>query len=364
MDFAFDAETSALHERMRALGPTVAASDDPMAALAEAGVLGLSVATAFGGGGRSLLAAAHAFEGLGYAGVDGGLLLAAGAHLFGVAMTLQRIGTEAQQERWLPDLAAGRRLATVGATEHDAGSDIGAVTTAFEATEGGYSVRGRKRYVTWADRADCVLVVGRTGEQRGLTCALVDRDAITAEPPYDTEGLAGARLAAITIDGTVPEGAILGRPGGGMAVFQASMTYERALVLAFRLGVMERQLEEAIDFARRRKVGGTAVSKHQAVSHRVARMKARLESSRLLCYRAAWAIDQGDRRSHADAALAKWHLADAAVENALDALRVTGGAGYLREAGRVEPLVDALGGTIHSGTGDVLANIVAGWLGL
>jgi len=108
--------------------------------------------------------------------------------------------------------------------------------------------------------------------------------------------------------------------------------------------------------------GRISIGKHQAVAHGVARMKARLETSKLLCCRAAWSIDQGHRQSHADAALAKWQLADAAVESALDSLRLTGGAAIPSESAQVEPLVETVGGTIHSGTGDVLANIVAGCL--
>jgi alkylation response protein AidB-like acyl-CoA dehydrogenase len=92
-------------------------------------------------------------------------------------------------------------------------------------------------------------------------------------------------------------------------------------------------------------------------------MQGRLESARLMVYRAAWLLDRGERAAAA-AALAKWQLADAAVKSALDAIALRGGAGYLEDAGFGRALDDALGGSVHSGTSDVLANIVAGWLGL
>ncbi|WP_199694411.1 acyl-CoA dehydrogenase family protein, partial [Sorangium cellulosum] len=157
--------------------------------------------------------------------------------------------------------------------------------------------------------------------------------------------------------------ALLGRAGAGLAVFQIAMTYERALILAFRLGAMERALGEAVRFAREREIGGQAIARHQAVAHRAAQMKLRLETSRLLVYRAAWELDQG-RRGQAEAALAKWHAADSAVLFALDDLWLRGGAGYLEESGLPSAVDDALGGSIHSGTSDVLATVVARWLGL
>src|SRR5262249_23601674 len=151
------------------------------------------------------------------------------------------------------------------------------------------------------------------------------------------------------------------------AVFQIAMTFERALVLAFRLGAMQRELDDTIQFAKTRTIGrrasstptlspsesiaGFPIARHQAVAHRIARMRLRLEASRMLVYRAAWTLDQG-QRAHADAALAKWHLADAALASSLDAFHVRGGAGYLEEGGLPGAIDDALGGTLHSGTQD------------
>jgi alkylation response protein AidB-like acyl-CoA dehydrogenase len=136
------------------------------------------------------------------------------------------------------------------------------------------------------------------------------------------------------------------------------MTYERALVLAFRLGAMQRGLDEAVRFVRERRLGDQAIAEHQAVQHRIARMKRRLETSRLLVYRAAWLIDSGERAT-AEAALAKWHLAEAAMTSAFDALQLRGASGYLAASGLCAELDDTLGGSIHSGTEDVLASIVA-----
>ncbi|WP_437315106.1 acyl-CoA dehydrogenase family protein [Sorangium sp. So ce385] len=391
MDFGWTPAQRAVHDRMRALGAEAdaAAPDDRMGVLARGGALGLPIARDLGGEGLDLVTTALAYEGLGATLRDGGVLLAAGAHLFGVALLLARVGTPAQQRAWLPRMATGERMATVAATEAGAGSDVASVEATADRTAAGYRLTGEKRYVTWADRADVYFALARDGGDggapaRGLTALLVPRDAAggaggagapaAAEGPgaarirpgalLATAGLRGARLAPVSFAGCeVGPDALLGRAGAGLAVFQIAMTYERALILAFRLGAMERALGEAVRFARERAIGGQSIARHQAVAHRLAQMKLRLETSRLLVYRAAWELDQG-HRGQAEAALAKWHTADSALQSALDDLQLRGGAGYLEESGLPSAVDDALGGSIHSGTSDVLATIVARWLGV
>ncbi|AUX46777.1 acyl-CoA dehydrogenase [Sorangium cellulosum] len=382
MDFGWTPAQRAVADRMCALGAEAdaAAPEERMGVLARGGALGLPIARALGGEGLDLVTTALAYEGLGATLRDGGVLLAAGAHLFGVALLVARVGTAEQQRAWLPRMACGDCVATVAATEAGAGSDVAAVqATADRTAAGGYRLTGEKRYVTWADRADVYLAVARAGGEgratsatrtaHGLTALLVPRAAapdgsVRPGAPLATAGLRGARLAPVSFSGCeLGPDALLGRAGAGLAVFQIAMTYERALILAFRLGAMERALGEAVRFARERELGGQPIARHQAVAHRIAQMKLRLETSRLLIYRAAWALDQGDR-AQADAALAKWHAADSAVLFALDALHLRGGAGYLEESGLPSAVDDALGGSIHSGTSDVLATVVARWLGL
>lgn len=369
MELGLSDAQRAVHERMRALGERAGAApaEERLRLLAEGGALGLSIPAEHGGGGLDLVTTALAYEGLGAKLRDGGALLAAGAHLFGVAMMIAKSGSPEQKARWLPRLATGEVVATVCATEEGSGSDIGAAQAVAEPAEGGFVVTGKKRYVTAAARAGLYFVVAKSGAAgRGLTALLVPASAngISVGAPLATVGLKSAELAPVAFDGTRAGGdALVGRAGAGLAVFQTAMTYERALILAFRLGAMETELAESIAFVRRRRLGDSPIAKHQAVSHRVARMKLRLETAKLMTYRAAWALDRGER-GHAEAALAKWHVAESATEFALDAIKLRGGAAFLEESGLLQTLDDTIGGAIHSGTEDVLANIVAGWLGL
>jgi alkylation response protein AidB-like acyl-CoA dehydrogenase len=329
----------------------------------------LPIAAEHGGGGLDLVTTALAYEALGASLRDAGVLLAAGAHLFGVALTVARIGAPEQRRAWLPRLAAGEVIATVAATEAAAGSDVASVealaTPAPAPSGSGFLLDADKRYVTWADRAGLYLTLARHGAgERGLTTLLVPRGpGVEPGALLPTAGLRGARLAPVRFtDCALGPEALLGRAGAGLAVFQVAMTFERALILAFRLGAMERALDDAVRFARERRPGGDPIARRDAVAHRLARMKQRLETSRMLVYRAAWELDQG-HRAQAEAALAKWHVAEAALASAIDGLALRGGAGFLEDSGLPADVDDALGGTIHSGTPDVLATIVARWLG-
>lgn len=369
MDFGLNDAQRELVARMTALGERAAREPASMrlGALAEGGALGLSIPADHGGGGLDLVSAALAYEALGRALPDGGALLAAGAHLFGVAMMIARVGTPAQKARWLPKLATGEVIATVCATEEESGSDVGAAVTLAEPWNEGFRVTGKKRYVTAAGRAGLYFVVAKNGGAgRGLVALLVPSDAkgIAAGERLAVAGLRSAELAPVAFEGVeVGADAIVGRAGAGLAVFQVAMTFERALILAFRLGAMDAQLREAIAFARKRKIGDAPIAKHQAVAHRIARMKMRLETARLMTLRAAWALDRGER-AQSEAALAKWHVAEAAALSAMDAIKIRGGAAFLEESGLVQTLDDTMGNLQHSGTEDVLANIVAAWLGL
>ncbi len=368
MDFDWSEAQRALHERMRALGEEVSRlpPEGRFARLAAEGALGLPIPADRGGGGFDLCGTAYAYEALGATLDDAGVLLAAGAHLFGVVLPLDKVGTPAQRAEWVPRLASGRAIATIAATERRAGSDVASIETTVVRCASGLRVRGSKCYVTNADRSDLFLTLASDAGGQGVTALLIPKTArgITIGAPLPTAGLAGARLAEVTFDGVeVGEDAVLGRIGGGRTIFQIAMTYERALILAFRLGAMARSLDLAVRFARERRIGGEPIARHQAVSHRIARMKLRLETSRLLLYRTAWQLDRGDR-GQVEAALTKWQVAEAGLASAIDAFHLRGGAGFLEPAGLTGAIDDTLGGTVHSGTQDVLASIVARWLGL
>jgi alkylation response protein AidB-like acyl-CoA dehydrogenase len=161
----------------------------------------------------------------------------------------------------------------------------------------------------------------------------------------------------------VPEENRLGGEGAGTRVFESSMERERSCILACQVGAMERQLEECIRRARERRQFGQPIGNFQSVSNRIAEMKVRLESARLLLYYAAWKKHNG-MNAVMEAAMVKLYLSEAFVASGLDAIRTFGGYGLLTECGIEQDLRDAVGGTMYSGTSDIQRNIIARQLGL
>ncbi|MEL7336008.1 MAG: acyl-CoA dehydrogenase, partial [Planctomycetota bacterium] len=161
----------------------------------------------------------------------------------------------------------------------------------------------------------------------------------------------------------VSDADILGSVGGGFSVFQHSLELERCFIMATQIGRMRRQLEETIQFAKTREQFGQPIGKFQSVSHRIAEMQLRLETSQLLLYKLAWLKSQGQSAMR-QAALLKLHLSESFLENSMDAIRIHGGRGYLADHDSQRDLRDALGGVMYGGTSDVQRNLIAGLAGV
>jgi alkylation response protein AidB-like acyl-CoA dehydrogenase len=171
-------------------------------------------------------------------------------------------------------------------------------------------------------------------------------------------------MCEVFLDGCdVRDEDVLGRRGGGMAVFTASMRLERSCILATAVGSMQHQLESSLSYAQSRRQFGQEVGAFQAVANRLVDMHLRVETARLMLYRLARLLDDG-RPVDAEAALTKLHISEAYVASSMDAIRVHGGYGYLSEYGVERELRDAIGSTLYSGTSDIQRNIVARALGL
>ena len=161
----------------------------------------------------------------------------------------------------------------------------------------------------------------------------------------------------------IPEQNLLGPEGSGVGQSMSCLEWERCCILASQLGAMERQLEECLNYARKRKQFGKRIGKFQSVSNRIVEMRLRLETSRLLLYKVAW-MKQNGQNAMLEAAMLKLHLSECFLESSLDDIRINGARGYLSEYEIERDLRDSIGGVIYAGTSDIQRNIVAGILGL
>lgn len=350
-----DAEGSFWHEGWRRCG--------------QFGLLGLPCPAEYGGTDADRLTVMATLEALGYACRDNGLLFAVNAHLWGCVLPVLEFGTEEQRERWLPGLCDGSLIGALAMTEPGSGSDAYHLSTTAVAKDGGYLLGGGKTLVTNAPTADVIVVVAQTdpaGGIGGLSAFLIDRHTagLRVSEPVAKMGLRTVPMGEITLtDCWVPAEALLGRVGGGMAVFNLAMEWERACIMASAVGTMRHLLERSIEYAGRHERFGRPIGQFQAVSHRLVDMKLRLETSRLLLYRLGW-LQNGGRQSPGEPALVKLHLSESLVQSSLDALQIHGGNGYLADSGLERQVRDALAGRFYSGTADIQKNIVARSLGL
>jgi alkylation response protein AidB-like acyl-CoA dehydrogenase len=278
-------------------------------------------------------------------------------------------GTEEQKSRYLPGLADGSLLGAHGMSEPGSGSDAFALATTAARTGSGYVLNGTKTFVTNAPEADLHVLfatIDRALGFAGITAFLVEKGTpgLSVGRPLSKMGLRTSPMSEVVLeDCEVPDAAVLGEPGGGMAVFNTSMLWERSCILSSAVGAMERQLEQAIAYARERRQFGEPIGSFQAVSHRLVDMKLRLETARLLLYRLAWLLDSG-RSATLDSALVKLHLSDSYVRSSLDALQVLGGYGYMTEYELEREVRDAIGSRLYSGTSEIQYNIAARSMGL
>lgn len=332
------------------------------------GVVSTVVPEAYGGLGLGAVAASALMEALGYGTPDTGFAFSAAAHLFACLMPIVEFGTEEQKQSWLPALCSGEQIAAHGITEPGAGSDVLALRTTAERRGDQYVVNGTKSFITNAPVADVFLVQAVTTPgvgYFGLTSFLIEAGTpgLSVGRPYEKVGLRGSPTAEVHLDGcVVPGSQVLGVEGTGASVFSASMAWERTCLFAAYLGAMRRVLESTVDYAREREQFGVPIGSFQAVGHRIVDMTLRLETARLMLYKAAWGLDRGNRDAIAPG-LAKLAVSEAAVQLGLDAVQIHGALGVV--GGEAETLLrDALPARVFSGTNDIQKNNIARALGL
>jgi alkylation response protein AidB-like acyl-CoA dehydrogenase len=281
---------------------------------------------------------------------------------------IEHFGNDEQKQRYLPGLCRGDLIGAHAVTEPDAGSDHMAMQTRAEATEGGYLLTGTKRYITLGPIADLALVFATTDPAKGrwgLTAFLVETASAGCEqgPVREKMGLRTVPMGDLKFTACfVPESNRLGPEGAGASISGGSLGVERCFILATQVGTMERQLEEAVQFARTRRQFGKPIGKFQSVSNRIADMKLSLETARLLLYKVAWMIHH-DQPVTLESALLKLHLSETFVDSSMDAIRTQGGAGYLTDNEVERDLRDAVGGLLYAGTNDIQRLLVSKMLG-
>ena len=304
--------------------------------MAELGLFGITIPKEYGGLGldHSTFAAIFLELARGWMSLTGIL----GTHHL-MATIIANGGTEEQKQRFLPRMAQGELRGGLGLTEAEAGSDVQNIQTTAVSDGDDYVVNGSKLFITNAERGHAFAVLARTDPgadppYRGLSCFVVEKDASRVEigQHFNKLGYRGVDTAELVFrDCRVPAANLVGeQEGRGFAQVMGALESGRINVAARAVGVATAAFEAAVKYAQQRKTFGMPIAQHQAIQIKLADMATKIEAARLLTYDAARKKDQG-QRVDLEAGMAKLFASEVCGEVTLEAMRIHGGYGYVKD---------------------------------
>jgi butyryl-CoA dehydrogenase len=346
---------------------------DAVREMGELGLFGITAPEEFGGAAGDITSLCVAIEELGRVDQSVGITLSAGV---GLGITpIASFGTVEQQERWLPDLVAGRALAAFGLTEPEAGSDAGATRTTARLEGDEWVIDGAKAFITnsGTEITSVVTVTTRTGTREDgsaeISAILVPSGTVgfTVEPAYDKLGWHASDTHGLSFDACrVPQDSLLGRRGHGFRQFLATLDDGRIAIAALALGLSRACLEASVAYAGERTAFGRPIGANQGVAFPLADLDVAVENSRLLVYTAARLRDAGADPAEVSraAARAKLYATEAAVTATRTATQVFGGYGFIEEYPVARFYRDAKILEVGEGTSEVQRIVLARAMGL
>ena len=329
------------------------------------GILGLPIPEEFGGSGADIVSTCLALEALAEGGHDGGLGLSVGAHITIGTVPIWLHGTDEQKVKYLPKLCSGEFIGAMAITEPEAGSDAGAIKCTARRDGDEWVINGSKIFITNGSIADTVIVIAVTdadaGPGQGVSAFIVEKGTpgFSVGRDLDKMGTRSSPLSLLHFDDCrVAHTQMLGAEGAALwQVAFECFDWERTVMVASSIGGMKAALDAAIAYAKERVAFGKPISKHQAIQHKVAEMKAYLDAARLVLYRAAWLKQEGHPHQ-VEASVAKLFVAEAAMRNALEATQIFGGYGYIKEYPVERSIRDAKLISIGGGTSEIQKMII------
>jgi short-chain 2-methylacyl-CoA dehydrogenase len=333
--------------------------------LAELGLMGMTIPEEYGGGGTDTLSYAICIEEL--TRVDSSVAITVAAHHSLGTLPIYLFGNEEQQRRWLPDLAAGTKLAAFGLTEAGAGSDAGATRTTARLESGEWVIDGSKIFITNAgtDITSCVTITAVTGDGE-ISNLIVPNGTpgYSISAPMQKLGWRASDTRELGFQAVrVPEENLLGPRGEGFRQFLQILDGGRISVAAMGVGLAQGCFDLAFRYAQERVQFGKPIGHFQSVSEKLVDMATEIEAARLLVYKAAWEKDQG-RAFARTAAMAKLYSGELSHRVANDALQIHGGYGFMDEYPISRLYRDQKILEIGEGTNEVQRMVIAKHLGL
>ena len=324
--------------------------------LGEMGLLGITVPEEMGGSGMGYLDHVVAMEEISRASASVGLSY--GAHSNLCVNQIKRAGTKEQQERYLPKLISGEHVGALAMSEPGAGSDVVSMSLRAEKKGDRYILNGNKMWITNGPEAETLVVYAKTDPKagaKGITTFIVEKSfaGFSTAQKLDKLGMRGSDTCELVFrDCEVPEENMLGELGGGVRVLMSGLDYERAVLSAGPLGIMQSCLDVVLPHLHDRKQFGQPIGEFQLMQGKLADMYTTLSAARAYVYAVARACDEG-KTSRKDAAGAILFAAEKATWMALEAIQALGGTGYINESPTGRLLRDAKLYEIGAGTSEI-----------
>ena len=324
--------------------------------LGKLGLLGITVEEEYGGSNMGYLAHIVAMEEVSRASAAVGLSY--GAHSNLCVNQIRRNGTDGQKRLYLPRLITGEHVGALAMSEPGAGSDVMGMQLRAERRRGRFVLNGTKMWITNGPDADVLVVYARTdpgAATRGLTAFIVEKTSkgFTTAPQLDKLGMRGSSTCELVFqDCEVPEENVLGAPGAGAEVLMSGLDYERAVLAAGPLGIMQACLDTVIPYVHQRQQFGQPIGEFQLMQGKLADMYVTLSACRAYVYAVGRASDAGCV-TRKDAAGAILFAAERATWMALEAIQCLGGTGYMNDSPVSRLLRDAKLYEIGAGTSEI-----------
>jgi alkylation response protein AidB-like acyl-CoA dehydrogenase len=321
--------------------------------MGELGLLGICLPQKYGGAGMDYLALAVVCEELER--VDSFLRVVMSVHTGLSSLSIFQWGTEEQRQRFLVPQAKGELLAGYGLTEPNSGTDAVAMQATARRDGDDYILNGEKIWISLADIADTFLIIAKTDPDkgsRGISAFIVERGmaGLSSYPLHGKLGVRAGNTGGLVMqDLRVHAANRLGEEGEGFKIAMTALDNGRYTVAAGATGLIQASLEASLAYAQERHTFGVPISDHQLVKRMISHMVRKLDTSRLLVYRAGWMKNQGLRNTR-ETTLAKWHATVSSFEAADDAIQIHGAYGYSDEYPVERYLRNARGAIIYEGT--------------
>ncbi len=330
--------------------------------LSELGFMGMMVDPKYEGGGMDTVSYILAMEEISKVDASVSVIMSVNNSL--VCYGLGKYCTDEQKQKYLPDLATGKKIGAFLLSEPEAGSDATMQRTTAEDKGDHYLLNGTKNWITSANAGSIYIVIAQTHPEKkhhGINAFIVEKDTpgISLGPHEDKMGMRSSDTHSVMFtDVKVPKENRIGEDGFGFKFAMKALEAGRIGIAAQALGIASGALDRSIQYSKERKAFGTEIANHQAIAFKIADMAVKIENARNLCLKAAWLKDNGKSFAIAGS-MAKQYCADIAMEVTTEAVQIHGGYGYVKEY-HVERLMrEAKLTQIYEGTSEIQKIVIS-----